>query len=196
MIKFCEVCSSDTERRGDGYCKVCDRRRAQEKRDVARLAGIKLDQRKNRCSTMTSEQKKARSQAAERWKKAHPEWVEAYKLKNRDRMLARGKEWVAKNPERQRTRTAKYHAENPHKAVERSRVRRGALKNRMVKWRDDAAIKALYLQAAEFRAAGIDCEVDHIYPLQGKLVSGLHCEANLQIITVFENRSKQNRSPE
>ena len=196
MIKFCTKCGYDTERRKDGYCKECDRQRQQARRDAARALGIKLDQRKERCSTLTPEQRKARSEAAERWKKAHPEWVEAYKLKNKEKMQLRGKKWVAENPERQKARTAKYHSENPHKASERSRVRRGAMKNRLVKWRNEDAIKALYLQAAEFRNAGIDCEVDHIYPLQGELVSGLHCEANLQIISRFENRSKQNRSPE
>lgn len=195
-MKFCERCKTDTPRRKDGYCKCCDRRRAQEKRDAAKAAGVKLDRREKRCSTLSPEQKHARAEAAKRWKESHPEWVEQYRTRNKEKMLTRSREWAANNQERQKARTAKYHAENPHKASERSRVRRGSLKNRLVGWRDGAAIKAIYLQAAEFRAAGIDCEVDHIYPLQGEFVSGLHCEANLQIISTFENRSKQNRSPE
>jgi hypothetical protein len=146
---------------------------------------------------MTPEQKANRAATNKKYLEKNKEKRKAYEKKyaekNKEKIAERHREWVKNNPERQRERTARYHAENPHKAIQRSRVRRNTLANRTPAWADEDAIKAIYLQAAEFRDAGIDCEVDHIYPLQGEWVSGLHCEANLQIISAHENRSKQNR---
>lgn len=60
---------------------------------------------------------------------------------------------------------------------------------RTPKWADLDKIKFWY----ECCPAG--CEVDHIIPLYGKNISGLHVETNLQWLTQSQNRSKSNKWP-
>lgn len=58
---------------------------------------------------------------------------------------------------------------------------------RVPTWADLKAIKEIYEACPE------GYHVDHIVPLQGELVSGLHVENNLQYLTATENMSKGNK---
>lgn len=42
-------------------------------------------------------------------------------------------------------------------------------------------------------STGIVHHVDHVIPLQGRTVSGLHVAGNLRVITASENVKKHNR---
>ncbi|MGI9503230.1 MAG: hypothetical protein ACR2RE_09270 [Geminicoccaceae bacterium] len=56
------------------------------------------------------------------------------------------------------------------------------------------AVKVIYQVARQLtRQTGVPHEVDHVIPLHGENVSGLHMPLNLRVITSFENRSKGNR---
>lgn len=73
-------------------------------------------------------------------------------------------------------------------------MKRSAAKRRaMPAWVDKTAIASFYQDAARLtRETGIPHEVDHIYPLRGRTVSGLHCEANLRVVPRSVNRRKSN----
>lgn len=61
----------------------------------------------------------------------------------------------------------------------------------MPKWVDKEQIRPFYDQAKHLTLmTGIAHEVDHIVPLNGKYVSGLHVPHNLRVITQAENFAK------
>lgn len=84
---------------------------------------------------------------------------------------------------------------------ERSRInvntRRRRLREASPPWLTQAhkaAIQAVYIQAAELtRQTGIRYTVDHIIPLKGETVCGLHVPWNLQTIRHTANARKSNK---
>lgn len=58
----------------------------------------------------------------------------------------------------------------------------------MPAWADLKAIESKYAEAAR-----LGLEVDHVVPLKGKQVCGLHVEGNLVLLTKLENQKKGNR---
>jgi len=62
------------------------------------------------------------------------------------------------------------------------------------KWSNYEAITTIYKQAALISVkTGKKHHVDHIVPLNGKIVCGLHWEYNLQILPAKENLRKGNK---
>jgi hypothetical protein len=60
-------------------------------------------------------------------------------------------------------------------------------------WANHADTVAVYAEAARRRRLGMDATVDHIIPLHGKEVCGLHIASNMRIIPRSENSSKNNK---
>lgn len=89
-----------------------------------------------------------------------------------------------------------YRAKNPHIHAKCSAKQRALRLQRIPKWltNDHKKVVNAYYSIAQ----RLTCEnnepwqVDHIVPLQGKLVSGLHVPWNLQLMKRSENRAKSN----
>jgi len=117
-----------------------------------------------------------------------------YYEENKRPIAAKVREYQAKNKESIAARTREYRLNNRGARNAIKAKRRSAKLQRTVSWADLEAIKNLYKEARRLtEATGILFHVDHIIPLQGNSVSGLHVEGNLQLLTAHENLSKSNK---
>ena len=113
------------------------------------------------------------------WRIKNKEHVKEYERANKERKSATNKAWKSLNPDRLNFHTAK---------------RRAAKLERTVPWANNEIIEALYAEARRLSdTTGTLFHVDHVIPLQGKLVSGFHVETNLQILPWYDNLSKSNK---
>ena len=102
-----------------------------------------------------------------------------YRLSNKEKIAEYRKNYAKENAGSINNRTAKRRAKKLKASPE---------------WADNWKIKQYYTVARKLtESTGIQFVVDHIIPLQSKIVSGLHVENNLQIITEHENAVKHNK---
>lgn len=107
------------------------------------------------------------------------------------------KNWVAKNKEYDKARKAKWKAENPDRVVAWHARRRATKLKSIPSWSGEldsfAITQAAELCRLRLAATGFAWEIDHMIPLQANEACGLHCAANLQVIPMTLNASKQHR---
>ena len=104
--------------------------------------------------------------------------------------------WRAKNRNITRSYASEYKLKNRPTYTANQIRRQLGKKNRTPKWLTEFDLLKMncYYQLAAMRTkeSGEKWHVDHIIPLHGKIVSGLHVPSNLRVITAFENERKTN----
>lgn len=120
--------------------------------------------------------------------KANPGYHRKYMLsgaKNSEHV----KKWQRENKEKHRIKQERWRLKNPWSSVKAAVKARAKLRNRMPSW---LSAEALWEIHHIYQRRLPTDHVDHIIPLNGKDVSGLHVPWNLQYLTAEENKIKRN----
>ena len=175
----------DGERYVSGACVAC----ASENLKAARKANperTKAHEQKNRLRIRAIPELKAKKNAADA----------AYRRANKEKCTAIIRQWRERNREISNAYVRKSKAKNPAVILANTVKRRLAKINRTPIWltaNDFWMVEQAYeLAALRTKLFGFSWHVDHVIPLQGKLVSGLHTPYNLQVIPGVENVRKSN----
>jgi hypothetical protein len=161
----------------DGHCVECVR--------LKKRADYHKNKAKHRARNRTWVTKNRGKHTANgaRWRKT-----------NVGKARASSRSWAAKNPEKVKARYKRHYLANPVHYSAKAANRRAARLRRTPAWADLEKIEAVYAAAKLItELTGKPWHVDHIIPLQGETVSGLHVYENLQILPARENLRKHNR---
>lgn len=132
---------------------------------------------------LSARQKEYRAQNKERFKAYYAEWKE----KNKDKLAANRARWAAKHPEKLKESKKAYERRNPKMRKGASARRRARRAKARPRWLSKEARTQI---ALFYRNCPVRYHVDHIIPLQGKNVCGLHVPWNLQYLLATENLRK------
>lgn len=148
-----------------------------------------------------------------KWQEANPgklaksnaQWL----ANNRERKAASNAKWCAEHAEHLATVKSKWRKENRERITEmaakwraanlakrraQQMQRKAGQFARTPQWADKTAIEMICRAALVAQATfAQSVHVDHVIPMRGRLVSGLHVPHNLQLLFAKDNCVKQNR---
>jgi len=109
----------------------------------------------------------------------NPGYAKKWRENNKDHLKKWRKNWLIMNKGKHNAKCSK---------------RRSARLNATADWADEQKIKEIYNLSSflTLTTFGKGYHVDHIIPLQGRNVCGLHVEGNLQIMRAEDNLKKGN----
>ena len=184
----CRACDRDYYQRNKERIAVRDKKYRQQNKDIMRTRNKNYyDANKTTLALKLKEYRQQNKSVIAAQRKEHYET-------NKTNLLVIKKAYYHANKEERRVYARNYLRQNRTDVYARNANRRAARIKATPTWADVERIKEFYDCCRAFRMyTGLEYHVDHIVPLNSKLVCGLHCEANLQVLEASENISKNNR---
>lgn len=124
------------------------------------------------------------------------EYNKGYYKANKGQITKNNKKYHEANKDEISKQKKEYYQANKEYFFTHNAKRRAAKKQAIPSWykSEKEFVEFIYKCSQErSKSSNIIYHVDHIVPLQNDLVCGLHCIANLQILTESENSSKNNK---
>ena len=169
-------------------CKKC--------KEVMPLTDFSKDSTKS--NGISSYCKPCKNKANEVWRERNREEIKEYSKEyyknNKGHINESSRVYYAENKADRVLKIKEWQRNNPATVRAHGAKRRASKLQATPQWADLGKIREVYKEAQRLtELLGIEMHVDHIVPLQGSLVSGLHVETNLQILPAVENRRKSNK---
>ena len=147
---------------------------------------------------------KADNVARKKVRRANPQfkaqelaWKKMYRDRTVDQRAAYMAEWRKQNHAHSLAYGKDYRAKNKERYNYLCQLRKISLLQRTPKWLTDDDLwmieQAYELASLRTKMFGFEWHVDHVIPLRGKKVSGLHVPNNLQVIPGIDNQRKTNK---
>ena len=197
-MKLCSTCKASkpyTEfhrcaSKADGHysqCKPCASAKSKawyEANKVARAVSMKVWNEAN---------KESLAAATRRYRERHPEKIAAANERDAEQKRLNNRAWYERNKEAKRAANREWSKKNPARHCANVVLRKLRVQQACPAWADRDAIAAVYERARALQEqTGTEHHVDHIVPIKGEAVCGLHVHWNLQVLPGVDNRRKFN----
>ena len=190
-MKTCKRCKVNlsldnfgkSKRHKDGLLSNCKKCESEKRRIYFKENPEALENKKERERKWKTENKERKLELDKR-----------YRENNRERLREVSREYAKNNKDKVKKAKLKYETNNPQIRAKIKVKRRQAERDCVPNWAEHDKIKEVYKKAKWLESiTGLKYHVDHIIPIQGENVCGLHCWSNLQILEASINCSKQNK---